>query len=288
MRRYDGELPSYVREMDEYAVHAGLTIRRLDDRHREYLCNVILVYSGTREQIARCGLFGSPESISWPTTNKARLLDVVRLAPLRGYRGHLFRLAEPLYALQLEVELPRAISRPCEGVECFDFRYAGWNRVAYVGEKSALIAANIVKPEMLPDDAEVGEGEEASGVDDAYVTSRRLTLIETILLHNRRWAVVKYPNSISRAEELRQERAPNERRLLEQEAAETPEAWKASHAQSIIGMINSALKGLGGDGAKRISTADRQRIIQLRDQMNSVILNAQVITTARGVLRLVK
>jgi hypothetical protein len=63
LKSYEGELPSYIHAMDECAARAGLTIRHLRDRGY-----IVLVYSGTREEIGRSGLSqDGDESIRWPS-----------------------------------------------------------------------------------------------------------------------------------------------------------------------------------------------------------------------------
>jgi hypothetical protein len=192
LKAYEGELPSYIHAMDEHASRAGLTIRHLRDRH----C-IVSVYSGTREQIGRSDLsqYGE-EFINWPSgTMVPSKLCLHKLSPSPcrfPSIGSIFKINEERYAIQIKECLPRAISTVGEGIECFDFNYY----VAYVGEKDKLIFWGITGADMFAgDDGKEKTAPNASGY--------HLVLEETTRLHGWKWAYLKYPQHIQKAEEAK-------------------------------------------------------------------------------------
>lgn len=215
LKAYDGELPSYIHAMDEYAARAGLTIRHLLDR-----CYIVLVYSGRREQIGRYGLSkDGEECIHWPRgTRISSELSLHKLSPARGEDcGRIFKINEERYAIQITEPLPRAISTVGEGIECFDFN-DGTNLgyVAYVGEKDKLISEGIAEAGMFPDDS-TEEGRLSDGKKNISPYASYI-LEKTTRLHGGRWAYIKCPQRIqeTKAKEL-------ERRLS---SYKTPEEYR--------------------------------------------------------------
>jgi hypothetical protein len=199
LKPYEGELPSYIQAMDEYASRAGLTIRHLrgDDDY------IVLVYSGTREQIGRFGLSkGGEESIHWPGgTRVPSGLLLYKLAPTNWRRsiGRIFKINEQRYAMQIKERLPQAISKVGDGIEYFDFNDCGDIYVAYVGEKEKLISEGVAAADMFPDDpTEDGKYKTAPNA-----TGYQLVIEETIRLHGGDWAYLKYPQNFQKAEEAK-------------------------------------------------------------------------------------
>ena len=203
MKPYDGVVPSYVAVMDEYAERAGLTVRhRLKRRSPIYGDELMLAYAGTREQIARCELVGRPDVIRWPAA-KTTTFESVQISPKRSDRwGNVCKLTRPLFAIVLTVCLPRAISTPCDGVECFDFYYdRRRGSILYRGTREALIAGGIGDADMFPDDG--ADMEITPPRANGYLDAK---LEESTRLHNGLWAYLKYPHVAQEIEEEEQKR----------------------------------------------------------------------------------
>jgi hypothetical protein len=199
------------------ASRAALTIRHLRDRDW-----IILVYSGTREQISGSGLSQEGEEfIYWPSgTRVPTKLPLHKLSPHRFQMiGSIFKINEERYALQIKEALPREISTVGDGIECFDFSEGtNWGYVAYVGEKDKLISEGIAKTHMFPDDS-TEEGRQSDGWENTVPNTSGYgyyRLEETIRLHAGKWAYVNYPQAIKEAEEAGRElssfRTPDEYR----------------------------------------------------------------------------
>ncbi|MGH9906062.1 MAG: hypothetical protein ACRD8U_10845, partial [Pyrinomonadaceae bacterium] len=204
LKAYEGELPSYIYAMDEYASRAGLMIRHLRDRD-----DIVLVYSGTREQIGRFGLSeNGAEALHWPSgTRVPSRLNLHKLSPGCHFEsiGCIFKINERDYAIQITERLPRAISTVGQGIERFDFNDGtNWGYVAYVGEKDKLISEGIAKAHMFPDDS-TEEGRLSNGwvhmVPDGYDR-----LEGTMRLHAGKWAYLNYLQGIKKAEEVDRDR----------------------------------------------------------------------------------
>jgi hypothetical protein len=234
MKPYTGVIPSYVAAMDAYATRAGLTIRRLLKRHSpRYGDELLLVYSGTREQIERCELVVQPEAIRWPRAKTCQFRSIQICPKSRYHGGRIYKLAAPLYATGFEVDLPRAITAPSPGVECFDFYSDSSGPIAYVGTREALVAAGIAEADMLPDD---GTEMEITQERESGFYGGSDTLEESMRLHNGLWAYLKYPHIAKEAEERKRVEAEKEL-----SGYTNPEAWLEAKEDAICAVVGAIL-----------------------------------------------
>jgi hypothetical protein len=175
LKAYDGPIPSYVAAMDAIALRGGLTIRRVRGVSAGELLSF---YSGTREQIIGSGLLVNPDYVMWSNMKKSRHADVPLFSPQKYpwkcERANVYKLASPLYAVQVEVELPNSAPTRAKGVERFALGgRSKWDHeyVAYVGTQEALLSIG-TRPTMFPTDQDSPGKERKIGIVIVEETQR--------------------------------------------------------------------------------------------------------------------
>ncbi len=209
---FDGTPPSYVLEMDQQAIAAGLGVRHLHIVRG----SMLLAYSGTREQIARCALVKDPGRLRWPYgINKPTRRAIDEATPSGLARGCLFRISDTVYAIQYIEMVPDKASIVCEGIERFDFRIGDQQeRNVFVGGKDLMIARGIASSSMFSDDPEES-GRLATGISVRQgLGTHLMTLEKSRRLRGEKWAYIRYPAALrlhkSETAELADSASPHE------------------------------------------------------------------------------
>lgn len=197
LKPYDGVIPSYIRQWDDASKAAGLTNRKLLDPCK-YGPSIVVVYSGTKEQIEKSGLIDDLRFQRWPSGTKVPARGVLTKRSPGGHgKCSIFKIAEQCYALQITEQIPDAISVVCSGVERIDFDTGTDDeKNVYVGSKEKLINLRIAAVEMFPDDSTEEVRLRNGYTNRQQVGGYTYTLEETDRLYGDKWAYTKYPQKI--------------------------------------------------------------------------------------------
>lgn len=230
LKPYGGEIPSYIRAWDNDAKVAGLTIRRLHDPCK-YGPDIVVVYSGTREQIEKSGLIDCLSFQRWPSGTRVPTQAIlIKNSPVGRGRCAIFKTTEQHYALQIKEPIPDVISIIGSNVERFDFDTGKSDeRNVFVGSKEKLLSLGLVAADMFPDDS-INERHRTNGLCNRQPSGGYIyTLEETSRLYGDIWAYTKYPQQIKEHSE------GNRSNFTSQEE------WLEYHEDRVCGMIRLLL-----------------------------------------------